>query len=142
MIVSEIKINFTDSKQVEQSFYHAFCNRDIELMQHVWDQSDDALCIHPGSPRIYSFELIIASWREIFASPDAVTIEITEPVYKFEETVAVHYLKENLSVDNKLVGSVYATNIYHQTVDGWKMIAHHASPAFSESESKINPSLH
>ena len=140
--MSKLKIKFTDSQQVEESFYQAFRNRDIELMQQVWDQSDDALCIHPGSPRIYSFDLIIASWREIFASPEAVNIEITEPVYKLEENVSIHYLKENLSVDHKLVGSVYATNIYHQTTDGWKMIAHHASPALSDAEPKITTSLH
>jgi len=140
--LKKLGIIFTDSKQVEESFYQAFRNRDIELMKYVWDQTDEAICIHPNSPRIYSFELIIASWEQIFSAPDAICIEITEPVYKPEENVSIHYVKENLSVNRKLVGSVYATNIYHQTEDGWKMIAHHASPAFADSESKINPSLH
>ena len=128
--------------QVEDSFYKAFRQRDIELMQQVWDTSDEVMCIHPGSSRIYSFDLIIASWQQIFSASPPTEIEITEPVYKQAETIAIHYVKENLSVDNQIIGSVYATNIYHQTANGWKMITHHATPAFSNSETRINPSLH
>ena len=140
--MKELEIKFTDSMQVEESFYQAFRDRDIELMEKVWDQTDDVICIHPGASRIYSFDLIIASWKKIFIAPDAVTIEISQPVYKIEENVAIHYVKETLSLNEKLIGSVYATNIYRQTVNGWKMIAHHASQAFSDSNHKIDPSLH
>lgn len=140
--MKDLGIKFTDSMQVEESFYQAFRNRDLELMQQVWDQTDEVICIHPGSPRIYSFTLIIASWEQIFAAPDAASIEITEPVVKSEDKVSIHYVKENLSVNNNPVGSVYATNIYHQTEAGWKMIAHHASQAFSEAKPKLNPNLH
>lgn len=136
------KIQFSDSRQVEDSFYEAFRTRDLELMQKVWDTGDEVMCIHPGSSRIYSFDLIIASWRQIFSAPQATEIEITEPVYKLAESIAIHYVKENLSVDKRAIGSVYATNIYRQTANGWKMIAHHATPAFSNSETKINLSLH
>ena len=136
------EVQFIDSMQVEDSFYKAFRQRDIELMQQVWDTSDEVMCIHPGSSRIYSFDLIIASWQQIFSASPPTEIEITEPVYKQAETIAIHYVKENLSVDNQIIGSVYATNIYHQTANGWKMITHHATPAFSNSETRINPSLH
>lgn len=128
--------------QVENSFYEAFRKRDLELMEVVWDTSDDVMCIHPGSQRIYSFDLIIASWQQIFSALQATNIEITEPVYKLAETVAIHYVKENLSIGNKTIGLVYATNIYRQTANGWKMIAHHATPALSNSETRISPSLH
>lgn len=137
-----MEIKFTDSKQVEDSFYAAFRKRDLELMRCVWDTSDDVICIHPGSPRIYSFNLIIASWEQIFSAPRATQIEISETVYTLEQSVAIHYVKENLSADNRSLGSVYATNIYRQTAKGWKMIAHHASPAFTDVETRINPSLH
>lgn len=140
--MKQLDIKFTDSMQVEESFYKAFRNRDLDLMQQVWDQSDDVICIHPSSPRIYSFDLIIASWQQIFSAPQATNIDTAEQVYKLDETIAIHYVKENLSVNNQSVGSVYATNIYHQTSAGWKMIAHHASPAFTDEETRINPSLH
>ena len=140
--MKDLDIKFTDSLQVEESFYQAFRNRSIELMKTVWDKTDEVICIHPGSPRIYSFDLIIASWEQIFSAQEGAMIDITDPVYKLKDDVSIHYVKEVLSVNSKPVASVYATNIYQQTDDGWKMIAHHASPAFTESEVKVNPSLH
>ncbi len=137
-----IDIKFTDSMQVEESFYQAFRYRNIDLMKQVWDNFDEVICIHPGSPRIYSFDLIIASWEQIFSADQSASIEISEPVYKMDGSVSIHYVKEILTIDKKVMGSVYATNIYHDSTDGWKMIAHHASPTFSNTEVKMNPSLH
>ena len=136
------EIQFIDSIQVEDSFYEAFRNHDLKLMQKVWDTSDDVICIHPGSSRIYSFDLIIASWQQIFTAPQATEIEVTEQVYKLANSIAIHYVKEILSLEKQTIGIVYATNIYRQTASGWKMIAHHATPAISNSETRINPNLH
>ena len=140
--MKDFGIKFTDSMQVEESFYQAFRYRDLDLMKLVWDRTDEVICIHPGSPRIYSFDLILASWEQIFAGQQEAIIEIVEPVYKVEHNVSIHYVKEIITVEEKVVGAVYATNIYHETVDGWKMLAHHASPACPDTETKINPSLH
>ena len=140
--MNDLDIKFTDSLQVEESFYQAFRTRSIDLMKDIWHKTDEIICIHPGSPRIYSFELIIASWEQIFSAQSGTMIDISDPVYKLQDDVSIHYVKETLSVNDKPVASVFATNIYQQTDDGWKMIAHHASPAFTDSEVKINPSLH
>ncbi|MDW3095849.1 MAG: nuclear transport factor 2 family protein [Gammaproteobacteria bacterium] len=140
--MNDLDIKFTDSLQVEESFYQAFRTRDINLMKDIWDKTDEVICIHPGSPRIYSFDLIIASWEQIFLVHSETMIDIDDQVYKLQEDVSIHYVKETLSVGDESVASVYATNIYHQTSGGWKMIAHHASPAFTASEKKRNPSLH
>ena len=140
--MNDLDIKFTDSLQVEESFYKAFRTQDIDLMKNIWDKTDEVICIHPGSPRIYSFDLIIASWEQIFSAQSETMIDIGDPVYKLQEGVSIHYVKETLSVSEKAIASVYATNIYQQTNDGWKMIAHHASPAFTDSEVKVNPSLH
>lgn len=140
--MKDLDINFTDSLQVEESFYQAFRTRNIDLMKDVWDKTDEVICIHPGSPRIYSFDLIIASWQQIFQAQSGSMIDIKDPVYKLCDDISIHYVKEVLSLNNEDVASVYATNIYQQTEEGWKMIAHHASPAFLATEEKINPSLH
>ncbi len=140
--MKNIELKFTDSMQVEESFYQAFCYRNMDLMKQVWDKTDEVICIHPGSPRIYSFDLIIASWEQIFSADQSASIEISEPVYKMEDNICIHYVREILTINNKVMGSVYATNIYHESQEGWKMIAHHASPTFSETDVKTNPSLH
>ncbi len=140
--MNNIDLKFTDSIQVEESFYQAFQYRNLDLMKLVWDKTDEVICIHPGSPRIYSFDLIIASWEQIFSADQSASIEIADPVYNLNDKISIHYVKEILTVDNKLMGSVFATNIYHESSDGWKMIAHHASPTFVETKVSNNPSLH
>ncbi len=140
--MKDLDIKFTDSLQVEEAFYQAFQNRNIELMKDVWDKTDEVICIHPSANRIYSYELIVASWEQIFSSQEGVSIVISEPVYKINPDTAIHYVKEELYVGDNSVACMLATNIYQQTDNGWKMIAHHASSTYSESEVKINPSLH
>ncbi|MEM1003431.1 MAG: nuclear transport factor 2 family protein [Bacteroidota bacterium] len=137
-----MKIKFTDSIQVEESFYQAFLKRDIDLMKNVWHQSDDVICIHPGSPRIYSYEEIISSWKQIFSGKEDASILIDEQIYTTVEKLSVHYIRENLSIGEKFVGSVFATNIFRDTDEGWKMIAHHASPTFISPEMITNSTLH
>ena len=138
----DIKNEFADSLQAEESFYQAFQSCDIELMKDVWDKTDEVVCIHPSALRIYSYELIIASWEQIFSAQEGVSIIVNEPVYKIKPDTAIHYVKEELFVGNSSVASILATNIYQQTDQGWKMIAHHASPASNAADVKVNPSLH
>ena len=140
--MKDIEFKFTDSLQVEEAFYKAFRYRNINLMKQVWNNTNEVICIHPGSSRIYSFDLIIASWEQIFSAGESALVEMSEPVYKLDNNISIHYIKEIITVDKKIIGSVYATNIYYNSDDGWKMIAHHASPGFPDSESKVNPSLH
>lgn len=111
-------------------------------MKDVWDKTDEVICIHPSATRIYSYDLIIASWEQIFSGQEGLSIVINEPVYILKQDTAIHYVKEELFVGESNVASILATNIYQQTDEGWKMIAHHASSTHSVSEVKINPSLH
>ena len=136
------KLLFTDSLHVEESFYKAFCACDINLMRDVWSQSDSVICIHPGSHRIYSYELIIASWEQIFSGKETTSIQLDEQAYTIEEDIAIHSVRENLSVNEKYIGSVFATNIYRNSLGGWKMIVHHASPTLLNTDQSESPMLH
>mgnify|MGYP006249260081 FL=1 len=129
--------------QAEEAFYQAFRTHDIELMKQVWDRTDNVFCIHPGSSRIYSFDLIIASWAHIFAGKEEINIKVCEVGYQHDAHTSIHTVKEVLRVDNHDLGVVYATNIYHQTEQqGWKMVGHHGTPALTELETRITNSLH
>ena len=134
---------YSDSIQAEAAFYQAFRTFDIELMRQVWDQKDEVFCIHPGSSRIYSFDLIIASWAHIFAGKEKINIDVCEVGVRNDKRTSIHTVKEVLSIDNQDLGSVYATNIYHNAgQQGWKMVGHHGTPALTESETRISNNLH
>ena len=50
--------------------------------------------------------------------------------------VAVHSVHENFSVpgEKRPLQAVVATNVYLRTAAGWRMIAHHGSPAPGQAE--------
>ena len=50
-------------------FYSAFSVRSLSRMESLWADSEDVVCIHPGSSPIYSREQVISSWADIFQSP-------------------------------------------------------------------------
>jgi len=141
--VKDTQDEYMDSMQVEEAFYQAFRLHDIELMKQVWHQSDDVFCIHPGSSRIYSYQLIIASWEHIFSGKEEINIQLSDSAYTMNDNLSIHNVKEVLTIDQRELGTVLATNIYHQTDDqGWKMIGHHGSPAFMDSDTRVNHNLH
>lgn len=134
---------YMDSMQVEEEFYQAFRSHDIELMKQVWHQSDEVYCIHPGSSRIFTYQLIIASWEHIFSGKEEINIQLSGRTTTINDNLSIHNVKEVLTIDQRELGSVLATNIYRQTHDqGWKMIGHHGSPAFMESDTRVNNNLH
>lgn len=123
---------FINSQQTEEVFYDAFQQRDIDLMSSVWEENDQICCIHPGAQRLFGFDAIIKSWQQIFAVKSDMIITISEPIYINQEASAIHYVRENISVQNEYMGVICATNIYRQTDNGWKIILHHASALMAE----------
>jgi len=141
--VKDTNNEYMDSMQVEEAFYQAFRSHDIELMKQVWHQSDEVYCIHPGSSRIFTYQLIIASWEHIFSGKEEINIQLSGRTTTINDNLSIHNVKEVLTIDQREFGSVLATNIYRQTHDqGWKMIGHHGSPAFMESDTRVNNNLH
>ncbi len=141
--MKDSKSEYMNSMQVEEAFYQAFRSHDIQLMKQVWDQSDDVFCIHPGSSRIFSYQLIIASWEQIFAGKEEINIQLSDSTYTMDDNLCIHNVKEVIVVDDRDLGTVLATNVYRQSSElGWRMVAHHGSPAFMESDSRVSNNLH
>lgn len=123
---------------VETAFYEALQRGDIEALMACWSDEDDAVCVHPGGPRLIGlvairgvFELMFAHGA-IQASPDR--------IHRIDsQTSAVHNVVERIEVmtnEGARHGYVIATNVYHKTVQGWRMVAHHASPGAAQDASE------
>lgn len=125
-------MKFVNSKDVEEAFYAAFEQRDIELMNAVWEPSDEVCCVHPGTQRLIGIKPVLHSWEQIFSVKNNLHITISEPIYMPQEATAIHYVFENLSVENQYMGVVCATNIYRESEQGWRMILHHANALIAE----------
>ena len=119
-------------KAANQRFYDAFGALDIRMMDDVWDMSDSALCVHPGWQPLVGWEPIRASWAGIFDNAMLMHFNIRYVNVAVRGDSGWVTCVENIS--SVLQGrasnfGVLATNIFLRTPDGWRMTAHHASPA-------------
>jgi ketosteroid isomerase-like protein len=119
-----------DADEVEAAFYDALQNADIDKLMACWADEDDIVCIHPGGPRVVGPVAIRATFEAMFANgsirawPQRVrkTVSVASAVHNLLERVEV------LSPAGPREAWVIATNVYHRTAQGWRMVAHHASP--------------
>ncbi len=118
---------------VEAAFYEALQNADIDKLMACWADEDDIVCIHPGGPRVVGAGAIRATFEAMFGN--GAIRAWPERVRKVESMAScVHNLLERVEVltpDGPQNAWVIATNVYLKTAQGWRMVAHHASPGTS-----------
>jgi ketosteroid isomerase-like protein len=114
----------------EAAFYEALQAGDIDRLMACWADEDDIVCVHPGSARLVGAGAIRASFDAMFSNGSIQAR--AEKVHKVEAMGAsVHSVIEKvelLTEEGPRHAYVIATNIYHKTAQGWRMVAHHASP--------------
>ena len=122
---------FATPQEAEAAFYEAFVKRDLEGMMAVWADDDEVYCVHPRGPRVTGVAQVRESWRQVFAGTQDLRFHVREQHLLQAMMVSVHSVYEQISVgeDERTRASMVATNIYMRTERGWRMMAHHASPA-------------
>ena len=124
---------------IEQSFYEALHNADIEQLMACWAEEDDIVCVHPGGPRLIGQGAIRATFEGMLANGSVQAHP--ERVRKIVSLAsAVHHLVERVEVitpQGAKQAFVLATNVYHKTPQGWRMVAHHASPGTAHDPADV-----
>jgi uncharacterized protein (TIGR02246 family) len=127
---------FPTAQDAEAAFYEALERADLELMMAVWSEDEEIICVHPGGPRLAGQDAVRQSWRQIFAAGARARLHVSQQVAIAGPMLAVHSVHENFSVpgEKRALQSVVATNVYLRTAAGWRMVAHHGSPAPGAAE--------
>jgi uncharacterized protein (TIGR02246 family) len=125
---------FPTAQDAETAFYEALERGDLDAMMAVWAEDEDVLCVHPAGPRLTGHDQVRKSWMQIFSGPQRVRVTVSNQVTMAGPMLAVHSVQENFAVQgasrsDTQPAPVVATNVYLRTGAGWRMIAHHASPA-------------
>lgn len=122
---------FPTPQDAEAAFYDAFSRSDLEAMMAVWSDDDDIYCIHPQGPRLTGLAEIRESWRQIFGSGQSLRFQLRAQHSVQGMMFAVLSVHEHITVagESRPRPPMIATNIYLRTERGWRMVAHHASPA-------------
>jgi uncharacterized protein (TIGR02246 family) len=115
---------------VEAQFYDALREGDLDKLMAIWSDDDEIVCVHPGGPRVVGARAIRASFEAIFANGGVpVQTENVRRVHSLD--AAIHNLIESVlvtSTEGAERASVIATNVFVKTAQGWRLVAHHASP--------------
>ena len=121
---------------VEAQFYEALQQADLDKLMAVWSDDDDIACVHPGGPRVAGPAAIRASFEAIFAN-GAIPLQ-PQRVRRLQSLgCAVHHVTERVTLadaNGERSAWVLATNVYVKTAQGWRMVAHHASPGGEQAE--------
>jgi uncharacterized protein (TIGR02246 family) len=125
------RTTFASAQDVEAAFYEALERADLDAMMEVWADDEEVVCIHPGGPRLAGYERVRESWTQIFASRQRLQVRLADQSVVQGMMFAIHSLHEVITVvgENRPRAPVAVTNVYVRTSNGWRMAAHHASPA-------------
>jgi ketosteroid isomerase-like protein len=125
------KSSFPTPQDAEAAFYEALETGDIEAMMEVWAEDEEIVCVHPGGPRIAGYDKVRESWTRILASGQRLKVQLSDQVYLQGMMLSIHSLHENIATGSDAARQrpMVATNVYLRTGGGWRMIAHHSSPA-------------
>ena len=125
---------------IEAAFYEALQKGDIEKLMACWADEDEVVCVHPGGPRVVGTLAIRAAFDAMFSNGSIRARP--QQVRKVESlTSVVHNVLERIEVlteGGPAHAYVLATNVYHRTAQGWRMVAHHASPGTQNQAQEHN----
>jgi ketosteroid isomerase-like protein len=115
---------------IEIALYEAMRRGDLDGLMALWSDDDEICCIHPGGKRLVGAAAIRASFEAIFGN-GAIDAEPHRVRRLESHSSAVHSVLERIrvrSAKGEQFAWVVATNVYLKSADGWKLVAHHASP--------------
>ena len=128
---------YPTARDAQNAFYEALERCDLEAMMAVWSEDEDIVCVHPAGQRLAGQAEVREVWRQMFAGGPNMRVRITQQVVIAGVMLEVHSVHENITVagEQRPRPPMVATNVYQRTAAGWRMIAHHASPAPGEPPS-------
>jgi ketosteroid isomerase-like protein len=138
------KVMFATADETEQAFYDCLARADLPGLMSLWAEEDDVICIHPGGPRLEGLDAIRASWQAILGN-GTLEINVTRQTAISGMLISVHTLIEEIMVQGENGPEllyVNATNVYHKTSRGWRLVLHHASPATEAPSTPPASALH
>ena len=115
---------------IEQQFYEALREGNVEKLMSLWSDDDDIVCVYPEGARVVG-PTAIRSAFEIMLANGAVNVRAENVRRVQTHASAMHSVVEHLQVmtpDGPRTGFVIATNVYMKSMEGWRLVARHASP--------------
>jgi len=114
---------------IESAFYEALRSGDTDKLMACWSDEDEICCVHPGGARLIGPAAIRGAFEAMLAQ-GGLQVQPLKVRRLQSLGASVHSLVERIEVqtaEGPRHAHVVATNVYHLTPQGWRMVAHHAS---------------
>ena len=134
--------NTGNADDTEAAFYDALQQGDIEKLMACWGDEDEMVCVHPGGARLVGPGAIRNAFDAVFANG---TLRVQPlKVHKLQTLGScVHSVVERVELltdEGPRHAYVLATNVYFLTTQGWRIVAHHASPGSLQEMQEMSES--
>lgn len=94
-----------------------------------WADEDDIACMRPGGGRMVGPAAVRAAFTALLEH-GGVNVRLAQVAQVQALASSVHSVIEHVRVmlpDGQRDAVIHATNVYHKTPQGWRLVAHHAS---------------
>ena len=131
-----------NADETEAAFYDALQQGDIEKLMACWGDEDEMVCVHPGGARLVGPAAIRSAFDAMFANG---TLRVQPFKVRKLQTLGtcVHSVVERVELltdEGPRHAYVLATNVYFLTTQGWRIVAHHASPGSLQEMQEMSES--
>jgi uncharacterized protein (TIGR02246 family) len=128
--------------EIETQFYEALQTGDMARLMACWADDDEIVCVHPGGARLTGSSTIRAAFDAMFANG---SLKVHAQRVRSIESLAsvVHSVIECIEFmgeQGPATAYLIATNVYHKTPQGWRMVVHHASPGTTQDLQELDAS--
>ena len=121
---------FDTPQDVEDAYYDALEDGDLEVLLAVWADVDDISCLLPMQPLAQGRQAVSDVFARLFARGQGIALSVKHLGWIEAGEVAIHLVEET---PQQPPGShppmaVYGTNIYRRGAEGWRLILHQNAP--------------
>lgn len=123
-------VNKADLLIINDAFYRAFEEMDLQKMQQVWSQVEGAFCVHPGWEILRGWREVNESWLMIFENTGYMRFQLSDVEAGSNGEMGWVSCIENIytvAAGQAFHSSVAALNLFVRVDGEWKILAHHGS---------------
>lgn len=126
------RLVFASADEVEQHFYQAIRNNDINALMQAWADDEDIICVHREGTRLVGTKHVHNAWRALLTHNSTFKVELKEKRVINCGMCVIHVLLEKIT-QTTLSGTIeyvcHATIVYQKDSRGWHLTMYMATSA-------------
>jgi len=121
---------FNSAADVEDAYYDAIEEGDLDKLMSVWADSEDIACLLPMQPIQLGKSAVRELWQRNFEQQMSIEITVHHLRWIEQGDIAIHLLEEVVTAPGspQRPPPIYACNLFLRDASGWHLLQHINSP--------------